>query len=231
MNRYVRAAAAVVAMVGGAGSVGCVSTGGRADEYRTGGNLCWDPCWPERYNAVARQEVLAPFAQQVHNGQALNQTLWNWHFDEGSDKLNPAGMAKLDSIARTRPSPDSRLYVQAARDIVATPENSDKVVELRNTLTAKRAAAIQKYMGTQPAIHPVAYEVYVHDPVVPGIPSDFATRSFNGQGPGYRGGLTGGAGGTQGTGGGAAPNISGGPTGPGGGGSGGSGGGSGSGPY
>ena len=63
--------------------------------------------------------MLAPFAAQVNNGQVLNQTVWNWYFETGTDKLTPAGRTKLDSIAQTRPQPDGReLYLQAARDVV-----------------------------------------------------------------------------------------------------------------
>src|SRR5205823_9426949 len=32
---------------------------------------CVDPCWPERYNAQARTEVIAAFAPQVQNGHVL----------------------------------------------------------------------------------------------------------------------------------------------------------------
>src|SRR5436305_105569 len=104
MTRKMRAAALLaVAVTGGLGSVGCVhNDGGKGvagDAYRKWG----DPCYPERYNHMARAEVLAPFAQQVYNGHVLNQTIYNWYFEAGTDKLTPAGIEKLNSIARTRP--------------------------------------------------------------------------------------------------------------------------------
>jgi hypothetical protein len=194
MNRFVRAAAAALVAAGGAGSLGCVTTGDREGgaRYRN-----WvDPCWPERYNAVARAETLAPFSAQVTNGHVLEQTIWNWYFETGTDKLNTAGMAKLDSIAQTRPSPDPKLYLQVARDIATTPENMDKVAALRDDLTARRVVAIQRYMAAQPSIAPVTYEFFVHDPVVTGIYSDFSARAFRGQAQGYRGGVGGGSGST-----------------------------------
>jgi hypothetical protein len=138
--------------------------------------------------------VLAAFAPQVHNGHVLNQTVWNWYFEPGTDKLTPAGAAKLDSIARARPSPDPRLYLQVARDVPVTPENLDAVGATRDDLTARRAAVVRRYMDAQPAVERVAYEVYVHDAIAPGIPAQFAATAYLGQGQGYRGGIGGGSG-------------------------------------
>ena len=124
-----------------------------------------EPCFPERYNHAARQAVIAPFAQQVNNGHYLTQTVWNYHFEAGTDKLTPAGLKKLDSLARTRPAPDPKVYIQTARDLTA-PVGT--LADLRTDLDAKRAAAVQKYLAAQPAIGaPIAYEVYVHDAAVP----------------------------------------------------------------
>lgn len=192
MKRMIRAAAAAAILVGGLGSLGCVHTG-KSDEdcrYRN-----WvDPCYPERYNHAARQAVIAPFAQQVQNGHVLNQTVFNWYFEYASDKLTPAGMEKLDSIARTRPSPDPRIFLQTARDL---PPNLDaaKIVAARTDLDLKRAAAVQKYLASEPAFAPVAYEIFVHDPAVPGINAEMGLRSYNGSFQGYRGNISGSTGG------------------------------------
>ena len=200
MNRMMRAAAAAAILTSGLGSIGCVSTGGGArgeghgpigDHWRNAA----DPCYPERYNHAARQAVIAPFAQQVHNGHALNQTVWNYYFEAGTDKLTSAGMEKLDSIARTRPAPDPKLYIQASRDLSLTADNAGKIADLRTDLDVKRAVAIQKYMGTQPVIGgAVAYEVYVHDAPTPGINAEMAAGAYRGSILGYRGGISGAAG-------------------------------------
>jgi hypothetical protein len=200
MNRFVRAAAVAAIAAGGAGSVGCVHTdrsAGPADKTHGDGMRYrnWvDTCYPERYNATARQEVIAPFASQVNNGHVLNQTIWNWYFEPGTDKLTPAGMAKLDSIAQERPGPDPKLYLQAARDLRVTPDNQDKLGDLRNDLTVRRAVSLQRYMASQPSINAVTYEVFVHDPPTAGISAEFAASSYRGQVQGYRGGLSAGGG-------------------------------------
>jgi len=208
MNRFLRAAAVAAILPLGLASAGCHSTGtscagggcgtggghgngsGSAcgDKYRN----CVDVAWPERYNYAARQAVVAPFAQQVANGHFLHQSLWNFYFEPGTDKLTPGGMEKLDSVARTTPSPDPRLYIQTAHDLGVTPDNQDKAGALRNELNGKRAMAIKRYMATQfgPAIE---YEVYVHDAPVPSIYSAFAAAAYRGQLSGYQGGLTAGS--------------------------------------
>jgi hypothetical protein len=194
MSRYLRAAAAALLTAGGLGSLGCAH-GDKPkatceDHYRN----WFDTNWPDRYDYAARQGVLAPFGQQVTNGHFLHQTVWNWYFEPGSDKLTPGGMDKLDSLARTTPGPDTKIYIQTARDLVVTPENTDKIVAMRTDLDSRRAAAIQRYMGTQPG-GAIPYEIAVHDAPVPGMPGVFAGQSFRAQRTGYVGGLTGGAGG------------------------------------
>src|SRR5579872_2229594 len=214
MRRSIRAVAAAAILTGGLGSVGCAtnscSTGGCGaggplqnhnsveDRYRN----AVDVSWPERYNYAARESVLAPFAQQAATGHFLEQTIWNWYFEPGSDKLTPGGIDKLDAICRATPAADSRLYLQTARDIVPTQDNVDKVAAMREELNARRAVSIKKYMTTQPGTA-VAYDVYVHDAPVPGIYSPFAMAAFGGQKAGYKGGIVAGASG-GGTGGGAA---------------------------
>ncbi len=241
MTRSVRTAAAAV-MVGGLGSAGCLGThksgcgpagcgpgGGAGLAARDAQPEGWsryynlvDPCWPQRYSAVARAEVIAPFAAQVNNGHVLEQTVWNWHFESGSDVITPAGQVKLDAIAQARPQPDGRVYLQVARDVpVYGPGGLDTVAARREELTAKRADAVRKYLAAQPALQPVAYEVFVHDAPVPGMPADFAGRAYRGQALGYVGGIRTGGATVVGGAGGAVPTTAGppggsGPSGPGG---------------
>jgi hypothetical protein len=133
--------------------------------------------------------VVAPFAQQAANGHFLHQTVWNFYFEPGTDKLTAGGMDKLSSMAHATPGPDPRIYLQHAQDVATTAENINSVAGIRNELNAKRAAAIQKYMATQFG-PPITYEVLVHDAPTPGIAGTFAAGAYRGQGGGYRGGLS-----------------------------------------
>jgi hypothetical protein len=170
-----KAAAAACAVAGGFGSVGCHSTDtGRRDpiDDRWAGYV--DPCWPERYNWVAQQEVLSPFAIHTANGEIIDATLFTYHFEPGTDRLNPAGMERLDYLARKRPAPPARLYLQTARDLAYDPAAPDKMVAARDDLNAHRAAAIQRYLASSTAGRPLTFDIQVIDP---------ADISFKAEGP------------------------------------------------
>jgi hypothetical protein len=175
MRRMLKAAAAACAVAGGLGSVGCYATdtGRRAPiDDRWAGYV--DPCWPERYNWVAQQEVLSPFAIHAANGEIIDATLFTYHFEPGTDRLNPAGLERLDYLARKRPAPPTKLYLQTARDLAYDPAAPEKMVAARDDLNARRAAAIQKYLAASTAGRPLSFEIQVIDP---------ADISFRAEGP------------------------------------------------
>jgi hypothetical protein len=148
MNGFIKKAAAQVILGAGFATtvVGCHC-------YRE----LVDPCWPERYNAMARHSVRDTFNAQAMNGHILDQTVWDYHFEvdpkngAGTDKLLPGGMEHLDYLARRRPAPDLQLYLQTSRD----PK-----------LDAARVNAVKAYMrkATSGRIVPMEFEVAVHDP-------------------------------------------------------------------
>ena len=55
-----------------------------------------DPCYPQRYNMASAQEVRSAFEPQEANGHVLDQTVWNYCFDPGTDRLNGLGMEHLN---------------------------------------------------------------------------------------------------------------------------------------
>jgi hypothetical protein len=136
MTRNMRRAAVAI-MLGGLAASGCHGTGAKTaqPEGWTRYYNAVDPCWPERYNAQARANTIAPFAAQVNNGHVLEQTVWNWHFDTSSDTLNPAGQAKLDAIAHTEWPQTKRLGVDALRWMRNPP--AGELLRGRMTVMAK----------------------------------------------------------------------------------------------
>src|SRR5258708_5901491 len=76
-----------------------------------------DPCYPQRYENAARQEVNGAFAPQVNNGHVLDQTVWTYYFEAGTDRLTPGGQEHLAYLARRRPYPDPVIYLQTAQDV------------------------------------------------------------------------------------------------------------------
>src|SRR6516165_2893929 len=113
--------------------VGCCVVGSLGFDYRN----CVDPCYPMRYNYMARKEVDAAFAPQVQNGHVLDQTVWNYFFEPGTDRLTPLGLDRPAYIARRRPCPDPNLYLQTAQDLVYDPAAPERIAEARHDLDLK----------------------------------------------------------------------------------------------
>jgi hypothetical protein len=128
-----------------------------------------DPCWPERYNSLARQSVNEATNAQANNGHALDQTVWNYHFEakkngEPGDELNPAGIEHLKYISRRRPAPDMHIYLATAQDIPGLAKMPpEKAIAERISLNDRRIATIKRYLAIQTGAA-IAYNVEVHDP-------------------------------------------------------------------
>ncbi len=135
----------------------------------------YDPCYPERYEYMARQEVNAASGPQIHNGHVLDQTVWNAQFEVdlktgmGTDVLTAGGRDHLAYLARRRPSPDAQIYLQTAHDVPYDPAMPERYAELRARLDNDRIVAIQKYLNAETAGRHIDFQVTVHDPSDPGI--------------------------------------------------------------
>jgi hypothetical protein len=128
-----------------------------------------DPCYPQRYSYMARQEVYAALAPQVQNGHVLDQTVWNYHFEPGSDRLTAGGLDHLAYLARRRPHPDPTIYLQTAQDVPYDPLNPEQLVTTRTELDAKRKQAILSFLMAQTAGRPTEFNVVAHDPADTGM--------------------------------------------------------------
>src|SRR5438270_10342140 len=124
-----------VAMLGISG----MTLAGGCDTYR---NLV-DPCYPERYEFASRQEVVGAMAPQVYNGHVLDQTVWNYQFEPGTDKLTRGGMEHLAYLIRRRPAPDGIVYLQTAEDLPYDPAAPEKFAQVRADLDSRRIQAVQ----------------------------------------------------------------------------------------
>ena len=170
-----------------------------------------DPCYPERYEYMARQEVNGAFAPQVSNGHVLDQTIWNYHFEAGTDRLTPGGLEHLAYLARRRPAADPVIYLQTAHDIAYNPDKRGDLTARRDDLDAKRAIAIKNFLAEQTAgSRPMDFQVLRHNPPpdigLAAVPVDNSIRllysSPRATLPGTAGVSTSGGGGASGGGGG-----------------------------
>lgn len=148
---------------------GCLAGGALAGAGCVDYHEVVDPCYPQRYEFAARQEVVASFAPQVTNGHVLEQTVWNYHFEPGTATLTPGGMDRLAYLARRRPCPDPTIFLQVAQDLPYDPANPVAFVEARNQLDSRRVQSIMDYLAAQTAGRPITFNVVRHDPDDPGM--------------------------------------------------------------
>src|SRR5437868_2040291 len=126
---------------------------------------------------MSRHELLDAFAPQVNNGHVLDQTVWNFYFEPGSDRLTAGGLEKLSYLARRRPTPDSTIWLQTAEDVIYDAANPNRLVEARVELDNHRREAVMKYLSAETAGRAVAFQVIVHDPADAGFSADALGRS------------------------------------------------------
>lgn len=190
MNGFIKSVTATVVVCGGLACLsGCTTT--LQESY----HKYADPCWPERYGFMAKNSVNSTFASQVGNGHVLDQTIWNYHFEGGTDKLTLGGQAELDRMTRRRPNPDPRIYLQTAQDVAYDPAAPEKLVQARNGLDSKRVGAIQKYLSASTAGRGLSFEITVHNPPEVGLPVGPVQQSIQGLNGSYQGVLANRAGG------------------------------------
>ncbi|HEY2787494.1 MAG TPA: hypothetical protein VGJ05_21235 [Fimbriiglobus sp.] len=184
------------------GALGCASADRPSAQDRLADYV--DPCWPERYSSVARQEVLEPFSAQAMNGSIIDATVWNYHFEPQSDKLTPAGLEKIDYLVRRRPAAETHLFIQTARDLAYNQNVPTELATKRSELDAKRIKAVKDYYASQAAAKGVTPDIQVIDPADPSMPARYMTPAFNALPGAYKStiGTGGGGGGTGGGGGG-----------------------------
>lgn len=191
MKGFISTARAACLVAGVVGLIGCHGA------YRD----VVDPCYPERYSFISHNIVCGIRKAQVNNGHILDQTVWNWHFDNGKAVLNGAGMDHLRYLVRRRPAPDNVIYLATAHDIRYDPASPEKYAEARADLDGKRIDAVKKFLGAHAPGADMSFQVLVHDPAEPGLPAEQMRMSHNlwnasAQGTGIgSGGSSGGGGG------------------------------------
>jgi hypothetical protein len=162
MKGIIRKASAALCCLAAVGGMGCING------YRD----LVDPCYPQRYDAEARHEVATSYAPQIANGHVLDQTIWNYDFEPGTDKLTGGGREHLAYMARRRPQPDPVVYLQTApaEEVGYDPAKPDEMADKRTELDAKRVVAVQKFLNAQTAGRRGDFQVLIHDPSEVGVP-------------------------------------------------------------
>jgi hypothetical protein len=177
MKKLIIQGTAVLTVTGG------LTLGSGCDCYR---NLV-DPCYPERYEYATRVETESAMAPQVYNGHVLDQTVWNYDFEPGTDKLTIAGIEHLAYLARRRPCPDSYVYLQTAHDLVYDQAKPERFVQARTDLDRRRAQVVLGYLNADTAGRHLTFDVVVHDPAEVGLAATPAGISIRKEELGFQG--------------------------------------------
>lgn len=127
-----------------------------------------DPCYPERYNCKAREEVNDYRNAQVQNGLILEQTLFVHHFNPASEMLHPGGVALLQRLANRRPYPESVVYIQTAQNNYDLDfKKPEEYANKRKELDEKRRVEVEKFLKMERP--DVNFTVVVSNPPKVGI--------------------------------------------------------------
>ena len=142
-----------------------------------------DPYYPKRYNVDARNSVRTALAPQVSNGNVLDQTVWDFHFESGKPELNAMGKDHLKRLARRRPVAQEVIFLQVA-------QNPDENVNNKE-LNKARSENIKTYITkiSQDKVHP-EFQVVLHDPAEVSGSGIEAARIINGKISGVIGSVT-----------------------------------------
>lgn len=149
-----------------------------------------DPYYPKRYSVEARNSVRASLAPQVCNGNVLDQTVWDFHFESGKPELNAMGKDHLKRLARRRPVAQEVIFLQVAQN----PDEKVNNKELNKT----RSENIKAYMTkiSQDKVHS-EFEVVLHDPAEVSGSGVEAARIISGKQSGVSGVFTNGQSGSS----------------------------------
>ncbi len=127
-----------------------------------------DPCYPERYNCKAREEVSDLRAAQVQQGLIYEQTLFVHHFNPASETLHPGGIALLQRLANRRPAPEAVIYLQTAQNNYDLDyKKPEEYASKRKELDDKRKLEIEKFLKMERP--DVNFTVVVSNPAKVGI--------------------------------------------------------------
>ena len=83
--------------------------------------------WPEPYVHPERAAVKAPFAVMEARGWQRDNLLGEHHFEEGQNRLTPAGMLRVKSIMANSPPQFKAVYVERSTDPSVTSSRIDAI--------------------------------------------------------------------------------------------------------
>jgi hypothetical protein len=163
MNGFIKRNVALLCLGGLTALSGCCGDGKLCH--------CYDNCWLTRYSFMATVTEQQTFSAQVNNGHVLDQTVYTYHFERGTDKLTKGGQEHLAYLARRRPEPDTHIYLQTAQDVEYDAAAPEQYTSTRADLDGKRVAAIQRFLNAETAGRSLTWQVAIHDAPAQSLPT------------------------------------------------------------
>lgn len=137
-----------------------------------------DPCYPERYNCKAREEVNDLRNMQTQNGLMYEQTLFVHHFNPASEALHPGGVALLQRLANRRPAPETVVYLQTAQNNYDLDyKKPEEYASKRKELDEKRKLEVEKFLKMERP--DVNFTVVLSNPAKLGISGQEGRAAIN----------------------------------------------------
>jgi len=96
-----------------------------ADEYHRNND------WPLPYSTLAERSARDPFETQAANARYHLTTLWDYHFDQGTWRLNSMGRKRLQDIISQVETLGRVVYVQRS---VSSTETELRLEQVRNEI-------------------------------------------------------------------------------------------------
>lgn len=87
--------------------------------------------WPQPYSTLAQHSVRQPLDVQADNARQQLATLWDYHFETGTGKLNSMGRKRLQDIVGQSGTLGHKVFVQR---LPSSNETSLRVDDVRNEL-------------------------------------------------------------------------------------------------
>jgi hypothetical protein len=114
-------------------------------------------CWPNPFDVADRQATRSYFNIMADNGWQLQNTLGVYHFDEGTNALNSAGVAKVNWIVTQAPLHRRTVFVFRTGGEESTKSRLDSTQQMVARILPEGSLPEVLISDTPPATSPGFY--------------------------------------------------------------------------
>lgn len=131
----------------------------------------------QQLSGIAANAVSAARNRHIRNGQILDRTLWNYHFEAKKAELLPSGVGMLNRLARSQAmNPEMEIFVATAHDLPYRSDDPAGFATSRERLDSQRAKIVREYL--QAALRKESVRVLLCDPAPVGMAAAEAASAY-----------------------------------------------------